>query len=335
MSETFQIRLEPHGGSFACAPKQTVLDAAIAAGYWLPHSCRSGTCNSCHLDLSDGSVRHAAPAPAGAEPVPAGQCRTCQAFALGDLVLQAPDVPQAPGQRVVTVGARVLEVQHPSADVAIVQLQVPAAAGLQFKAGQYVDVLLKDGARRSYSLANVPNAEGLLELHIRRMEGGRFSPHAYDKLKTRDLLRIQGPYGTFVLHQGTAPMVLLASGTGYAPIASLLRTHGEAIAQRGAVLYWGGRRWGDLYAVESVAAWETQFPGLRLVPVLSEPEADWQGRTGFVHTAVLQDLSDLSGHEVYACGNPLMIDAARAAFTTQAGLLPAHFYCDAFVINTA
>lgn len=335
MSATFQIRLEPHGGGFACPPGQTVLDAAIAAGYWLPHSCRAGTCNSCHLELSAGSVRYAEPTPAGAEPVPAGQCRSCQAFALGDLVLQAPSVPQAPGQRVVTAGARVLDVQRPSADVVIVQLQVPAASGLQFKAGQYVDVLLKDGARRSYSLANAPNAEGLLELHIRRMEGGRFSPHAYDKLKPRDLLRIQGPYGTFVLHEGHAPIVLLASGTGYAPIASLLRTHGAAIAQRGAVLYWGGRRWSDLYAVESVAAWETQFPGVRLVPVLSAPEADWQGRTGLVHAAVLQDLPDLSGHEVYACGNPLMIDAARDAFTTQARLLPAHFYCDAFVINTA
>ena len=180
-----------------------------------------------------------------------------------------------------------------------------------------------------------PTPEGLLELHVRRMEGGRFSPHAYDKLKARDLLRIQGPYGTFVLHAGTAPIVLLASGTGYAPIAALLRTHGAAIAQRGAVLYWGGRRWSDLYAVESVAAWQEQFPGVRLVPVLSEPDADWQGRTGFVHAAVLQDLPDLSAHEVYACGNPLMIDAARAAFTAQAGLPATHFYCDAFVINTA
>lgn len=335
MSETFQIQLQPHGGHFSCTPEQTVLDAAIAAGYWLPHSCRAGTCNSCHLELSAGNVRHAEPAPAGAEPVPAGQCRTCQAFPLGDLVLQAPEVPQAPGQRVVTVGARVLDVQRPSADVAIVQLQVPAASGFNFQAGQYVDVLLKDGARRSYSLANLPNPEGLLELHVRRMEGGRFSPHAYDKLKARDLLRIQGPYGTFVLHEGTAPIVLLASGTGYAPIAALLRTHGAAIAQRGAVLYWGGRRWSDLYAVESVAAWQEQFPGVRLVPVLSEPDADWQGRTGFVHAAVLQDLPDLSAHEVYACGNPLMIDAARAAFTAQAGLPATHFYCDAFVINTA
>jgi CDP-4-dehydro-6-deoxyglucose reductase len=335
MSEIFQIQLDPHGGSFACAPNQTVLDAAIAAGYWLPHSCRGGTCNSCHLELIAGSVRNAEPVSATTEPVPTGQCRTCQAFPLVDLVLQAPDVPREPGQRVVTVGARVLKVQRPSADVAIVQLQVPAASGFNFQAGQYIDVLLKDGARRSYSLANVPNTEGLLELHVRRMDGGRFSPHAYDKLKPRDLLRIQGPYGTFVLHEGSAPIVLLASGTGYAPIASLLHTHGSAIAQRGAMLYWGGRRWSDLYGVESVANWQAQFPGVRLIPVLSEPQAGWQGRTGFVHTAVVQDLPDLSGHEVYACGNPLMIDAAREAFTGQAGLPRGNFYCDAFVINTA
>ena len=334
MSETFQIQLAPHGGQFTCTPEQTVLDAAIAAGYWLPHSCRAGTCNSCHLKLESGSVHHQ-PAPEGAAPIPPGQCRACMALPLGNLVLHAPTVPKEPGQRVVTAGARVVDVQRPSKDVAIVHLQAPAAAGLQFKAGQYIDVLLKDGARRSYSLANTPNDEGLLELHVRRMEGGRFSTHAYDKLKARDLLRIQGPYGTFVLQDSAAPIVLLASGTGYAPIVSLLRTHSAAIAQRGAVLYWGGRQWSDLYAVESVPSWQAQFPGVQLIPVLSEPNADWQGRTGLVHEAVLQDLTDLSGHEVYACGNPLMIDAARSSFTAKAGLPPEHFYCDAFVISAA
>lgn len=333
MAEVFQIRLQPYGGSFACAADQTVLDAAIAAGYWLPHSCRAGTCNSCHLSVVSGELRYSQPAP-GAEPVPAGQCRTCQAQPVSDLVLDAPTVPRDPGQRVVTVGARVLDVQRPSADVAVVRLQVPASTGFSFQAGQYVDVLLKDGARRSYSLANTPNSEGLMEWHVRRMEGGRFSTHAYDKLKAKDLLRVQGPYGTFVLHEGTAPILLLASGTGYAPIAALLQTHAQALAQRGAVLYWGGRRFSDLYAVESVEAWQAQHPGVRLVPVLSEPEAGWQGRTGFVHAAVLADWPDLSAHEVYACGNPLMIDAARDAFTVQAGLPREHFYCDAFITST-
>ena len=332
MSEVFQIRLAPHSGQFACSAEQTLLDAAVAAGYWLPHSCRAGTCNSCHLALVSGEVVHA-PLPEGADPVPEGQCRTCQARPQSDLVLDAPTVPREPGQRVVTAGARVLSVEKPSADVAVVRLQVPAASGFRFQAGQYVDVLMKDGARRSYSLANPPNEEGLMEWHVRRMEGGRFSSHAYDKLKARDLLRVEGPYGTFVLHEGNAPIVLLASGTGYAPIAALLQTHGDAIAARGAVLYWGGRQWSDLYAVPSVAEWEAQYPGVRLIPVLSEPQEGWQGRTGFVHAAVLQDLSDLSRHEVYACGNPLMIDAAREAFVTQAGLPPGRFYSDAFVVH--
>jgi CDP-4-dehydro-6-deoxyglucose reductase len=332
MAAVFQIRLLPNGGSFECAADSTVLDAAINAGYWLPHSCRAGTCNSCYLPLVSGELRYAEEGSL-VEP-PEGQCRSCKAYPTADLVLEAPHVPKEPGQRVVSTGARVLDVQRPSADVTIVRLQVPSSANFKFQAGQYADVLLKDGARRSYSMANRPDEQGEIEWHIRRMEGGRFSTHAYDKLKPKDLLRIQGPYGSFVLHESTAAIVLLASGTGYAPIASLLATHADVIARRGAVLYWGGRSWRDLYAVQSVADWELQFPGVRLVPVLSEAGADWQGRTGFVHAAVLQDIPDLSLHEVYACGNPLMIDAARAAFTTQGRLPAENFYADAFLVGT-
>lgn len=326
------VKLSPHGGSFECAPDQTVLDAAMAAGYWLPHSCRSGTCNSCHLHIADGAVRHAQ-TPADGTDVPDGECRTCQAYPLAELVLHAPDVPMAPGQRVVTTGAKVLEVTRPSADVAVIRLQVPAASGFAFQAGQYASVLLKDGARRSYSMANRPDGTGLIEWHVRRMEGGRFSTHAYDKLKAGAMLRIAGPYGTFVLHPTEAPIVLLASGTGYAPIAALLQSHAAEMARRGAVLYWGGRKWGDLYAIDSVAAWEARHPGIRLVPVLSEAEPGWTGRTGFVHSAVLEDWPDLSAHEVYACGNPLMIDAARTSFSRDAGLPADRFFADAFVVN--
>lgn len=332
MSAPLLIKLAPNGGSFECAPGQTVLDAALAAGYWLPHSCRTGTCNTCHLGVLEGSVQHAATRPDGTD-VPAGQCRTCQAVPITDLLLDAPKVPQAPGQRVVTTGAKVLEVTRPSHDVVVIRLQVPPAAGFAFKAGQYASVLLKDGAKRSYSMANNPDEASIIEWHVRRMEGGRFSTHAYDKLKAGAMLRIEGPYGDFVLQPGDAPIVLLASGTGYAPIAALLKTHGAEMARRGAVLYWGGRQWADLYAVDSVEAWEAQYPGIRLVPVLSEAGPEWTGRDGFVHAAVLADLPDLSRHEVYACGNPLMIDAARNSFTATAGLPAEHFYADAFVVN--
>lgn len=333
MSGSFVITLAPHGGHFQCAPDQTVLDAAMQAGYWLPHSCRSGSCNSCHLPVLSGEVSHAAP-PADGTPVPDGECRTCQAVPRSDLTLDAPKVPQAPGHRVVTTGAKVVDVQRPSHDVTVLRLQVPANSGFAFTAGQYADVLLKDGARRSYSMANAPDESGTLEWHVRRMEGGRFSSHAYDKMKVGAMLRIEGPFGTFALQPGDTPVILLASGTGYAPIAALLKTHGAELARRGAVLYWGGRRQADLYAVTSVADWEAQYPGVRLVPVLSEPDADWTGRTGFVHQAILQDWPDLSGHEVYACGNPLMIDAARSSFEQEAGLPAERFYADAFVIRS-
>lgn len=332
MSDKFLIELAPNGGRFECGPGERILDAALAAGYWLPHSCRAGSCNACHLPLLSGAVRHEPP-PADGQPVPAGECRTCQAYALCNLSLDAPKVPQAPGQRVITSGAKVVDVQRPSHDVVTIRLQIPAAAGFRFQAGQYASVLLKDGAKRSYSMANAPNEEGVIEWHVRRVEGGRFSTHAYDKLKVGAMLRIEGPYGDFVLRAGDAPVVLLASGTGYAPIAALLKAHGAELARRGAVLYWGGRVWADLYAVDSVAAWEAQYPGVRIVPVLSEPEAGWTGRSGFVHAAVLADLPDLSQHEVYACGNPLMIDAARNSFTAEAGLPAEHFFADAFVVN--
>lgn len=304
----------------------------MAAGYWLPHSCRSGTCNSCHLTLLEGSVRHAEPSPDGT-PVPEGVCRSCQAYPLGEARLEAPDVPAEPGQRVVTTGAKVLSVDRVSHDVAIVRLQLPTTSGFSFRAGQYANVLLKDGSRRSYSMANAPDDSGQIEWHVRRVEGGRFSTHAYDKLKAGAALRVAGPYGTFVLQDTGRPVVLLASGTGFAPIASLLKAHGAELARRGAVLYWSGRKQEDLYAISSAVAWESEYPGIRLVPVLSEPDAAWTGRTGLGHLAVLNDHADLSAHEVYACGNPLMVDAARASFVSEAGLLPDHFFADAFLMG--
>ncbi|MBL8471590.1 MAG: 2Fe-2S iron-sulfur cluster binding domain-containing protein [Rhodocyclaceae bacterium] len=332
--ENFIVELSPNGGRFECAPGQTILDAALAAGYWLPHSCRAGSCDTCHLTLLGGSVQHAAPVAEGTPLPPEGICRTCRASACSNVMLDAPNVPKDPGQRVVATGAKVVQVDRPSHDVVTVRLQVPASSGFRFQAGQYANVIMKDGARRHYSMANAPDGDGMIEWHIRRMEGGRFSTHAYDKLKAGVMLRIEGPYGTFLLHPGDAPIVLLASGTGYAPIAALLKTHGAELARRGAVLYWGGRVFADLYAVESVAAWEALYPGVRIVPVLSEAGPEWTGRTGFVHAAVLADLPDLSRHEVYACGNPLMIDAARSSFTSQAGLPADKFFADAFVINT-
>lgn len=331
MSISHEVILQPAGGRFRCEEGQTVLEAALAAGYLLPHSCRAGTCGLCALPLVAGSVEAVSPPPAEAFVPPAGSCLTCQSRPRSDVTLDAPQMGAEPGQRTVTAGARVVAVERPSADVAVLALQVPPAAGFRFQAGQYIDILLRDGARRSYSMANAPDDEGLIELHVRHIPGGRFSEHAYTRLKPRDLLRVEGPFGSFGLRPGDAPIILLASGTGYAPIASMLKTHGDEIRRRGATLYWGGRRLQDLYAVSSVEAWEAAHPGIRFVPVLSEPDNGWQGRTGLVHQAVLDDHPRLDVHEVYACGNPLMIDAARQSFCRDCGLPEHRFFSDAFL----
>jgi CDP-4-dehydro-6-deoxyglucose reductase len=332
MSATFQIRLLPAGGAFICRDDQTVLDAAVEAGYWLPHSCRVGDCGACALPLAEGQVKPHVGLAAKAE-VPAGQILTCQSLARSDLVIEAEGVPGEPGQRVIKTAARVTEVLRPSADVVVVKAQVPAQAGWRFRAGQYADLVLRDGARRSYSMANAPNERGEIEWHIRRIEGGRFSAYAYEALKPKDLLRVEGPFGSFTLRPGVAPVILLASGTGYAPIASMLAAHGDELAARGARLYWGGRRPEDLYALQGEAAWRERHPGIEIVPVYSDLEPGDPGRRGLVHEAVLADLPDLSAHEVYACGNPLMIEAARRDFMNKAGLRPNHFFSDAFVFR--
>jgi CDP-4-dehydro-6-deoxyglucose reductase len=325
----FTLRFAPSGAQVACSSDTSLLDAALAAGYFPRHSCRRGECNACEARVLSGEVAY----PAGFEPegVSAGHILTCQARPCGDLIVVAPEVVATPGQRVVQAGARVLEVTRVSADVATVRLQVPLEAGFAFEPGQYVDVVLRDGARRSYSMAGAPDLDGGIEWHVRALPEGRFSNHVYHKLKPRDMLRIEGPFGSFMLRPGEAPLILLASGTGYAPIRAMLRAHGERIAQRGAVLYWGGNRLADLYALDDVDALLRRHPGLRFVPVLSGVEPGWRGRTGFVHEVVAQDFPDLSGHEVYACGNPLMVDAARQVFIRDNGLHDGNFFSDAFI----
>jgi CDP-4-dehydro-6-deoxyglucose reductase len=322
------LRIEPAGVDIACTPDGSLLDAALAAGYFPHHSCRRGQCNACEAPLLSGRVSY----PEGFTPegVRDGCVLTCQARAVSDVVIDAPEVLPEPGQRVVQTGARVVEVERISVDVARVALQVPPAADFSFKAGQYVDVVLRDGSRRSYSMANAPREDGIIEWHIRAVPGGRFSNHVYQNLKPRDMLRVEGPFGAFTLQPGDAPLILLASGTGYAPIAAILKTHAAEIARRGAVLYWGGARLSDLYAFDEARAWQDAYPGFRFIPVLSGSEPGWTGRTGFVHEAVSADYPDLSGYEVYACGNPLMVDAARYTFRRN-GLPEERFFSDAFI----
>jgi CDP-4-dehydro-6-deoxyglucose reductase len=223
-----------------------------------------------------------------------------------------------------------------SDDVMVIHLQLPATDVMQFHAGQYIEFLLRDGARRSYSMGNAPHTleagAPKVELHIRHMPGGKFTDPVFTTMKEKDILRVEGPYGSFFLREDSdKPMVLLASGTGFAPIKALIEHMQHKGITRPATLYWGGRRPSDLYMNDWVAGQLAQMPNLRYVPVVSNatPEDAWTGRTGFVHQAVLQDHPDLSGFQVYACGAPIVVDSAQRDYGA-AGLPAEEFFADSF-----
>jgi CDP-4-dehydro-6-deoxyglucose reductase, E3 len=326
---SFVVKFEPANVDIPCEGDSTILDGALGAGFFPKHSCRRGECRACETRILSGEVRYAGEStPDNIKP---GHCLTCLAIPATDVVLDAPEVSSVPGRRISKLGARVIAVERISEDVTIVRLQLPVETEFSFEPGQYVDVILRDGSRRSYSMANAPAESGQIEWHVRAMPGGRFSQHVYQHLKPRDLLRVEGPFGSFALRDTNAPMIFLASGTGYAPIASMMKSHRERIASRGATLYWGGRREADLYAIQEAEEWAKEFSAVSFVPVLSDPDDKWEGRRGLVHEAVRSDHADLSTFEVYACGNPLMIDAARRAFCDDCGLPEENFLSDSFV----
>jgi CDP-4-dehydro-6-deoxyglucose reductase len=251
----------------------------------------------------------------------------------GDVTIEAREVGGSTDYPVRKMPTRVTAIQRAAPDVAILSLQLPANEALAYRAGQYVEFLLKDGKRRAYSIANAPSFSGPLELHIRHLPGGLFTDHVFSNMKERDILRFEGPLGTFFLREeSNKPIVLLASGTGFAPVKALVEHMIHLKSERPVHLYWGGRRPQDLYMHALCEQWSRELPHFRYVPVISDalPEDAWTGRSGFVHAAVMQDIPDLSGHQVYACGAPIMVDSARADYVAQCGLPADEFYADAF-----
>ena len=333
-----RISITPADRSFDAGDDETLLAAAIRQGIGLPYGCREGACGSCKSRLVEGRVvlgAHLDKALSAQEEAE-GWILTCCATAQTDCIVEARSVPGAGQFPVLRFPTRVLSVDRPAPDVAIVRLQLPANQSFQYHAGQYLEFLLQGGARRSYSMAVAPQNLGsppAIELHIRHMPGGLFTDHVFGVMKERDILRMEGPYGSFFLREDSAaPIVLLASGTGFAPIKAIVEHMRAQGLERDAVLYWGCRRRADLYLHDWCERAAAELPWLRYVPVLSEPapEDGWSGRTGFVHEAVMADLPDLSGHQVYACGAPVMVDAAQRDFVARCALPPQSFFADAF-----
>jgi CDP-4-dehydro-6-deoxyglucose reductase len=332
------VTLKPAERSFTVERDERILAAAIRQGIGLPYGCRDGACGSCKSRLLEGRVIHGAHQSKALSPAEedAGWILTCCATPVTDCTVEARSVPGAGEFPILKMPSRVLSIERAAPDVALLQMQLPANQNLQYRAGQYVEFILRDGARRSYSMANAPHLLGTpprLELHIRHMPGGKFTDQVFSTLKEKDILRLEGPYGSFFLREESAkPIVLLASGTGFAPIKAVIEHMELKGITRPAVLYWGCRSRADLYLDTWAQAAAARMPNLRYVPVLSEPRADdaWAGRTGFVHEAVMADLPDLSGHQVYACGAPVMVDSARRDFTARCGLPQDEFFADSF-----
>ncbi len=332
-----RVTLHPSGHSFPVPQGKTILEAGLEAGFSLPYSCRAAVCSTCRALISAGEVDHGEVfGTLSDDEMAQGYTLLCRAKPLSDVVVDVGELKGLEGVRPTILPCRVVSIDRAAPDVAILRVRVPNASGLRYLAGQYVDFLLEDGLRRSFSIATRPSREHVteFEFHVRRVAGGTFTAYVFDTLQPRDVLRIEAPLGTFYLREDSGkPIIMIASGTGFAPIKAMCESALESglFNLRPATIYWGGRTRADLYMLESALAW--QHPNLRFVPVLSEPTplCAWQGATGFVHRAVMADFPDLSGHQVYACGVPIMVESARADFVRGCGLPKEHFFADSFL----
>ena len=332
-----KVTVQPSGHAFDVAEGESVLTAALRQDLVLPYGCRNGACGSCKGKILEGRVDYGVYQKKALtdEEKTQGKALFCQAKPLTDLVVEARTIGAAKDIQVKRLPCRVQKLERLADDVMVLYLRLPANERLQFLAGQFIEFLLKDGSRRSFSMGNAPHDDELIQLHVRHVAGGQFTEHVFAKMKERDILRLEGPLGTFFLREDSAkPIVFVASGTGFAPIKSIIEHALRKGVSRPMVLYWGGRRPKDLYMNELPQKWAAEYPQqFRYVPVISDafPEDQWSGRTGFVHRAVMQDFPDLSGHQVYACGAPIVIDSARRDFSAQCGLPPDEFYADSFI----
>jgi CDP-4-dehydro-6-deoxyglucose reductase len=331
-----RVTVQPSGQQFEVAEGESILSAALRQDIVLPYGCRNGACGSCKGRVLEGVVDYGTYQKRSLteEEKAHGKALFCQARPLGDVVIEARPLRGAGDIQLKTLPCRVQKLERVTDDVMLASFKLPANERLQFLAGQYIDFLLKDGARRSFSMANAPHADELIQLHVRHVPGGNFTDHVFSKMKERDILRFEGPLGSFVLREESAkPIVFVASGTGFAPIKSIIETALHKGVTRPMVLYWGGRRPRDLYLHSLAEGWATEHAEqFKYVPVISEaqPQDGWSGRSGFVHHAVMQDFPDLSRHQVYACGVPIMVESARRDFATICKLAEDEFYADSF-----
>jgi CDP-4-dehydro-6-deoxyglucose reductase len=331
-----QVTLVPTGQTFTAEADETVLAAALRAGLNLPHSCKGGHCASCRARILGGSVDYAGESPPGITPeeTRGGFALLCQARALNDLRVETREVRPAPDVEVKSLPCRIERMERVTEDVMAVFLRLPSVEELHYRPGQYLDVMLSEGRRRSFSIASAPGDGRLIELHVRRASKSGFTGQLFDSMQSGTLLRVEGPLGQFWFrNESPRPPLFVGGGTGYAPLRAMLRQLVAAGDRRPVTLYWGARGVPDLYEHAWLDDLRRQRPGFSYRPVLSVAPADdaapWTGRRGLVHEAVLADLPDLAGYDVYASGPPAMIEAIREAFPRH-GLPREQLFFDSF-----
>ena len=337
-----QVTLVPGNHVFECSTEEPILTAALRAGFLIPYGCKNGACGSCKGRIVEGEValgNYQSTTLPELERLQ-GETLFCVARPLSDVTVEARDVRKTGDVVIKTLPCRIEHLDRVVDDVTIMRVKLPANERLRFQAGQYVEFLLKDGKRRSFSMANAPHDDAHIELHIRHTPGGLFTDRVFGvtepAMKIRDILRIEGPHGSFFLREESdKPIIMVASGTGFAPIKAIIEHMLHTSNTRPITLYWGGRRPKDLYLNHLAVAWAEKYPEqFKYVPVVSDalPEDAWTGRTGFVHRAVMQDFADLSTHQVYACGAPIVVDSARKDFMGERLLSEDDFFADSFTL---
>jgi CDP-4-dehydro-6-deoxyglucose reductase, E3 len=340
-----QVIIKPSGHVFSVKANETILQAALREGISLPYGCRNGSCGACKGKIIQGAIDYGQYDEETLTEIEkqTGMALFCCALPLSDLVIECHEIDAITDIKVKTMPCRVHKLERVAPDVMIISLKLPPNHRLQFIAGQYIDILLKDGKRRSFSLANAPHDDEFLQLHARNYPGGVFAKHVFTDMKEKDILRFEGPFGSFYLRDTppSTPIIFIASGTGFAPVKSILeeafhKNNNLGIKNK-VTLYWGVRTKADLYMADLAGKWEQQHENFTFIPVVSDalPTDKWLGRKGLVHQAVLQDFDNLTKFQIYACGSPLMIKAAFTDFTNQRNLPKDQFFSDIFTPSTS
>lgn len=336
---SYSVKIEPSGHAFQVEGDETILEGALRQGVTLPYGCRNGACGSCVAKVVSGEIKYDGEdhPPAVTEDEHAiGMTALCQAHAVSDIVIESREVEMEKDIQVKILPCRIDAMERLNHDVMLLKLKLPSTERLQFLAGQYIEILLKDGRRRSFSLANAPHDDEYLELHIRHIEGGEFTSEVFEKMHVKDILRIEGPHGQFFLREDSErPIIFMAGGTGFAPVKGMIEHSLAAGITRPMHLYWGARAKEDLYEHEFLEKLAAEHNHIHYIPVLSEAkeEDNWHGATGYVHEAILADHADLSRFEIYAAGPPVMVYAGRDHFIEQ-GLEMENYISDAFEYNS-